>query len=57
MPIQSVPNPHNEEYLRAKRDEMGHVLHHQGLALDEELLAEEHRHDAEVEETKESADG
>jgi len=60
VPIQSVPNPHNEEYLRAKRDRMGHALHHQGLALDEQLLAEEHRHDAEVEETKEtkeSADG
>ena len=25
-------------YLRAKRDKLGHTLHHQGLALDEELL-------------------
>ncbi|MDQ4040452.1 MAG: bifunctional 3,4-dihydroxy-2-butanone-4-phosphate synthase/GTP cyclohydrolase II [Actinomycetota bacterium] len=46
IPIQSVPNPHNEAYLRAKRDRMGHTLHHQGLALDEEMLHdEEHRED------------
>ncbi|MGH3991108.1 MAG: bifunctional 3,4-dihydroxy-2-butanone-4-phosphate synthase/GTP cyclohydrolase II, partial [Pseudonocardiaceae bacterium] len=38
LPIRSVPNPHNEEYLNAKRDKLGHVLHHQGLALDEELI-------------------
>ncbi len=30
VPIQAVPNPHNEAYLRAKRERMGHVLHHQG---------------------------
>jgi 3,4-dihydroxy 2-butanone 4-phosphate synthase / GTP cyclohydrolase II len=47
LPIQAVPNPHNEEYLRAKRDRLGHSLHHQGLALDEELLFEEHRADDE----------
>ena len=46
VPIQSVPNPHNEEYLNAKRDRMGHVLHHQGLGLDEQLIAEEHARDA-----------
>jgi 3,4-dihydroxy 2-butanone 4-phosphate synthase/GTP cyclohydrolase II len=46
VPIQSVPNPHNEEYLRAKREKMGHVLHHQGLPLDEELIHDEHEHDA-----------
>ena len=45
VPIQSVPNPHNEEYLNAKRDSMGHVLHHQGLPLDEELLHDEHERD------------
>jgi 3,4-dihydroxy 2-butanone 4-phosphate synthase/GTP cyclohydrolase II len=38
IPIQHVPNPHNVAYLRAKRDKLGHTLHHQGLALDEELL-------------------
>ncbi len=45
IPIQHVPNPHNEAYLRAKRDRMGHTLHHQGLALDEEMLRNEHEHD------------
>jgi 3,4-dihydroxy 2-butanone 4-phosphate synthase/GTP cyclohydrolase II len=49
VPIASVPNPHNEDYLRAKRDKLGHILHHQGLALDEELLHEEHRRDVEKE--------
>jgi len=45
IPIQSVPNPHNEDYLRAKRDRMGHTLHHQGLALDEEMLQAEQEQD------------
>jgi 3,4-dihydroxy 2-butanone 4-phosphate synthase/GTP cyclohydrolase II len=49
LPIQPVPNPHNEEYLRAKRDKLGHILHHQGLPLDEELIHEEHRRDVERE--------
>jgi 3,4-dihydroxy 2-butanone 4-phosphate synthase/GTP cyclohydrolase II len=47
VPIQSVPNPHNEAYLNAKRDKMGHVLHHQGLPLDEELIHDEHELDVE----------
>ena len=42
IPIEHVPNPHNEAYLRAKRDRMGHTLHHQGLALDEQMLQDEH---------------
>jgi 3,4-dihydroxy 2-butanone 4-phosphate synthase/GTP cyclohydrolase II len=46
LPIQSVPNPHNTEYLNAKREKLGHVLHHQGLPLDEELLHAEHQQDA-----------
>jgi 3,4-dihydroxy 2-butanone 4-phosphate synthase / GTP cyclohydrolase II len=41
IPIEHVPNPHNEAYLRAKRDRLGHTLHHQGLGLDEEMLHEE----------------
>ncbi len=45
IPIQHVPNPHNEAYLRAKRDRLGHTLHHQGLALDEEMLRGEHETD------------
>jgi len=42
IPIQHVPNPHNEAYLRAKRDRLGHTLHHQGLDLDAEMLRDEH---------------
>jgi len=45
VPIQHVPNPHNEAYLRAKRERMGHTLHHQGLALDEQMLHDEQEHD------------
>jgi 3,4-dihydroxy 2-butanone 4-phosphate synthase/GTP cyclohydrolase II len=41
IPIEHLPNPHNEAYLRAKRDKLGHILHHQGLALDEEMIHEE----------------
>jgi 3,4-dihydroxy 2-butanone 4-phosphate synthase / GTP cyclohydrolase II len=43
VPIEHLANPHNEAYLRAKKERMGHTLHHQGLALDEEMIAEEHR--------------
>ncbi|HKG37061.1 MAG TPA: bifunctional 3,4-dihydroxy-2-butanone-4-phosphate synthase/GTP cyclohydrolase II [Solirubrobacterales bacterium] len=46
VPIVSVPNAHNEEYLRAKRERLGHTLHHQGLALDEEMIAAEEERDA-----------
>ncbi|MFL5821634.1 MAG: bifunctional 3,4-dihydroxy-2-butanone-4-phosphate synthase/GTP cyclohydrolase II [Solirubrobacteraceae bacterium] len=45
VPIDVVPNPHNEAYLRAKRERLGHTLHHQGLALDEELLHAEQEQD------------
>jgi 3,4-dihydroxy 2-butanone 4-phosphate synthase/GTP cyclohydrolase II len=38
VPIQAIPNPHNEAYLRAKAERMGHMLHHQGLNLDAEML-------------------
>jgi 3,4-dihydroxy 2-butanone 4-phosphate synthase/GTP cyclohydrolase II len=48
VPIQPTPNPHNEAYLRAKRDRMGHTLHHQGLPLDEEMLLDEQRADRDV---------
>jgi 3,4-dihydroxy 2-butanone 4-phosphate synthase/GTP cyclohydrolase II len=41
IPIQHMSNPHNEAYLRAKRDRLGHILHHQGLDLDEQMLHEE----------------
>ena len=47
MPIEHFSNPHNQEYLRTKAQRMGHLLHHQGLALDEEMIHEERRHDRE----------
>ena len=46
LPIEHISNPHNEDYLRAKRDRMGHTLHHQGLDVDKEMLHEEERQDA-----------
>jgi 3,4-dihydroxy 2-butanone 4-phosphate synthase / GTP cyclohydrolase II len=49
IPIQHPPTAHNEAYLRAKRERMGHLLHHQGLALDEEMIQEERRVDRERE--------
>jgi 3,4-dihydroxy 2-butanone 4-phosphate synthase/GTP cyclohydrolase II len=45
IPIEAVPNPHNEDYLRAKAKRLGHTLHHQGLALDEEMLKREEERD------------
>jgi 3,4-dihydroxy 2-butanone 4-phosphate synthase/GTP cyclohydrolase II len=45
IPIQQTPNPHNEAYMRTKAERMGHKLHHQGLPLDEEMLAEEQERD------------
>jgi 3,4-dihydroxy 2-butanone 4-phosphate synthase / GTP cyclohydrolase II len=38
VPIQHIPNAHNEGYLRAKAERMGHMLHHQGLNLDADML-------------------
>jgi 3,4-dihydroxy 2-butanone 4-phosphate synthase/GTP cyclohydrolase II len=49
VPIEHQPTQHNKEYLRAKKDRMGHLLHHQGLALDEEMIHEEHVRDHEAE--------
>ncbi|HEY8083108.1 MAG TPA: bifunctional 3,4-dihydroxy-2-butanone-4-phosphate synthase/GTP cyclohydrolase II [Solirubrobacterales bacterium] len=46
VPIEAMPNTHNESYLRVKRDKMGHILHHQGLALDEEMIHDESERDA-----------
>ncbi|HWC09094.1 MAG TPA: bifunctional 3,4-dihydroxy-2-butanone-4-phosphate synthase/GTP cyclohydrolase II [Solirubrobacterales bacterium] len=48
VPIESVPNLHNEAYLRTKREKLGHSLHHQGLPLDEEMIHDEEEHDAEA---------
>src|SRR5580693_2818963 len=41
IPIEHAPNEHNEAYLRTKAQRMGHILHHQGLNLDAELLRSE----------------
>ena len=46
VPIQHQPNPHNEAYLRAKKEKLGHMLHHQALALDEEMIHAEQVEDA-----------
>ena len=45
LPIVAPANPHNEAYLRTKRERLGHTLHHQGLPLDEELIAREAEQD------------
>jgi 3,4-dihydroxy 2-butanone 4-phosphate synthase/GTP cyclohydrolase II len=41
VPIEHAPNPHNEAYLRAKALRLGHTLHHQALALDDEMIERE----------------
>src|ERR687891_308547 len=48
IPIVHAANPHNERYLQAKRDRLGHTLHHQGLALDEQMVHDEHERDRDV---------
>ena len=47
LPIEHAATPHNADYLRAKKERMGHMLHHQGLALDEEMIHEERVKDRE----------
>jgi 3,4-dihydroxy 2-butanone 4-phosphate synthase / GTP cyclohydrolase II len=47
IPIEHPPGEHNRDYLRAKKERLGHLLHHQGLALDEEMLHEERVQDRE----------
>jgi len=34
VPIEVPPNAENRRYLAAKRDKLGHVLHHQDLKFD-----------------------
>ena len=55
VPIEAQPGAHNADYLRAKAQRMGHLLHHQGLALDEEMILEEHVSDRERAEKDEDA--
>jgi 3,4-dihydroxy 2-butanone 4-phosphate synthase/GTP cyclohydrolase II len=45
VPIEHLPNPHNEAYMRAKAERMGHILHHQGVDVDEEMLHAERERD------------
>jgi len=47
VPIEHPPGEHNRDYLRAKKQRLGHTLHHQGLALDEEMIHEERVQDRE----------
>jgi 3,4-dihydroxy 2-butanone 4-phosphate synthase / GTP cyclohydrolase II len=47
IPIEHPPGEHNRDYLRAKKERLGHLLHHQGLALDEEMLHAERVQDRE----------
>jgi 3,4-dihydroxy 2-butanone 4-phosphate synthase/GTP cyclohydrolase II len=47
LPIVTTVNLHNERYLRAKAQRLGHAIHHQGLALDEEMIHQEHVRDRE----------
>ena len=36
LPIEVQPNDENRRYLAAKRDKLGHKLHHQGLKFESE---------------------
>jgi len=45
LPIEHAAGEHNREYLRTKAQKLGHLLHHQGLALDEQMIHEERKRD------------
>src|SRR4051794_14646787 len=45
LPIEHPATEHNREYLQAKAQRLSHLLHHQGLALDEQLIHEERSRD------------
>jgi 3,4-dihydroxy 2-butanone 4-phosphate synthase/GTP cyclohydrolase II len=47
IPIEHAPGEHNTDYLRTKAQKLGHLLHHQGLALDEEMIQRERIQDRE----------
>jgi 3,4-dihydroxy 2-butanone 4-phosphate synthase/GTP cyclohydrolase II len=36
VPIEVPPNPENQRYLSAKREKLGHRLHHQDLKFETE---------------------
>jgi 3,4-dihydroxy 2-butanone 4-phosphate synthase/GTP cyclohydrolase II len=54
VPIEHPATDHNRDYLRAKKDKLGHLLHHQGLAFDEEMIHEERVHDRRARESEET---
>ena len=56
VPIEHEASEHNRAYLRAKAQKLGHLLHHQGLALDEEMIHEERRQDREREDREDEAE-
>ena len=35
LPIEIAPNDENAAYLAAKREKLGHRLHHQGIRLED----------------------
>jgi 3,4-dihydroxy 2-butanone 4-phosphate synthase/GTP cyclohydrolase II len=41
VPIEVAPNDENRRYLAAKRDKLGHRLHHQGLKFDQDFETED----------------
>lgn len=45
VPIVADPKPQNERYLKTKREKLGHILHHQGLPLDEQMILDERHAD------------
>ena len=45
IPIQHVAQPAQRGVPARQARQLGHTLHHQGLALDEEMLHDEHEHD------------
>jgi 3,4-dihydroxy 2-butanone 4-phosphate synthase/GTP cyclohydrolase II len=45
LPIEHPATDYNRDYLKAKKDRLGHLLHHQGLAFDEEMIHEERSQD------------
>ena len=46
IPIEHEPGEHNRDYLRTKRDRLGHTIHHQGLPFDDEMIHSEQEEDA-----------